>query len=134
MRLKREIIFHTQPISNNNHGEPIMNKDAIIKKLEDSLGTFKEQLEKHDGSTLSAAATGAKAGFESARAGIESAVAGFEKLKDSVMESEKGKKALENMKDYLEKLEGAVKAGDKKLSAKAVEMFEKAVNDLKKKD
>lgn len=103
-----------------------MDKATIIEKLEQGVASLREHLQKSEGSTLSAVAEGAKSGFESARAG-------FESLKTGIMENETARKALENVKEHLDDLEKAIKEGDKKMSAKAMDFLEKSVKDLKEK-
>lgn len=96
-----------------------MDKTAIIEKLEQTVGTLKEQLDKNDGSSLSAMAEGAKAGFES--------------LRGAIMGNEKARSALDSARTQMNKLEEAIREGDKKVSAKAVSMMENALHDLKEK-
>lgn len=103
-----------------------MDKSAIFEKIEKNFRTYKEQLVKHEGSTLAAMVTGAKTGLESAKNGIES-------LKETIMENEKARNTLENMKELLEKLETDIKEGDKKLSAKAVEKIESLLKEYREK-
>lgn len=103
-----------------------MDKEKLVKKLEDGVSALREQLEKNEGSALAAVASNARAGFESLRSG-------FESLKTEIMEKEAAKKAAESIKGHLEDLENAVKKGDKKMSAKAVELMEKAIKELKEK-
>jgi len=94
-----------------------MDKKTLIGKLESTVGTLKEQLDKNDGSALSAMAEGARTGFDS--------------LRGSIMGNEKARNALDSAKTQLGKLEDAIRAGDKKVSAKAVAMMENALRDLK---
>ena len=94
-----------------------MNKSQIITRLEDTVRTLKEQLDKNDGSGLSAMAVGAKAGFDN--------------LKSMIASNEKARLALDSAKIQALKLEEAIREGDKKLSAKTVVMMEKAVRELK---
>lgn len=97
-----------------------MNKETLIRKLEEGVAALREQLEKNDGSALSALASNAKAGYAT--------------LKIAVMGNEKARNALESLKGHLDSLEKAVVAGDKKMSAKAVDVLEKALADLKDKN
>ena len=94
-----------------------MNRSQLVSKLEDTVRTLKEQLDKNDGSGLSAMAVGAKAGFDS--------------LKGMIASNEKARIALDSAKIQALKLEEAIRKGDKKVSARAVDMMEKAVRDLK---
>jgi hypothetical protein len=103
-----------------------MDKTTILQKIEESIQSYKEQLGKHEGSTLSAMATGAKAGFESAMTGLE-------QLKNSVMGNEKAQKTVENIKEHMGKLEAAIKEGDKKVSARAVEKMENLLKEYREK-
>ena len=96
-----------------------MNKEALIQKMEEGVAALREQLDKNDGSALSAVASNARAGYDA--------------LKAAVMGNEKAKSALDSLKEHLDSLEKAVVAGDKKMSAKAVEVLEKALRDLKEK-
>lgn len=115
-------LCHVKPNKEKNS----MDKTVIIQKLEQGVSSLREHLEKSEGSTISAVSEGAKSAFDSARDG-------FESLKTSIMGNETAKKALENVKQYLDDLEKAVKEGDKKMSAKAMDVLEKAVKDLKEK-
>ena len=96
-----------------------MNKETLIRKMEEGVAALREQLANNDGSALSALASNAKAGYAA--------------LKVAVMGNEKARHALDSLKEHLDSLEKAVVAGDKKMSAKAVEVLEKALNDLKEK-
>jgi hypothetical protein len=75
---------------------------------------------------FSAAATGAKAG-------LENAAEGMSKLKDSLLENETARQALQRMQGELGKLETALKKGDRALSIKTLALYEKAIEELKKK-
>lgn len=96
-----------------------MYRETLIRKMEEGVAALREQLAKNDGSALSAMADSAKTGYEA--------------LRTAFMENEKARNALDSLKGHLDSLEKAIVAGDKKMSAKAVELLEKAVGELKEK-
>lgn len=116
------------PVTNHTNAQrgKTMDKSTLLSKVEESIRSYKEQLEKNEGSTLATVASGAKTGFESAWAGLE-------KLKDGFMENETAQKTLENIKEHLGKLEDAIKEGDKKVSAMAVEKVEELLKECREK-
>ena len=94
-----------------------MDKSSILRKLDDYVREFREQLEKHDGSSMTAISSNAQAAFD--------------RLKDSLKTNEHAKSALAGIREGMGKVEAALKQGDKKLSAKTLELMEKAIADLK---
>lgn len=96
-----------------------MNRETLIRKMEEGVTALREQLDKNDGSTLSAMAVNAKAGYES--------------LKSAIMENEKARDTLASLKTHLDSLEKAIVAGDRAMSAKAVGLLEKVIGELKEK-
>lgn len=90
----------------------------IADKLDRMLGSMRESLDKHDGSTLQALYSNIKDGLGN--------------VKDSLARSERAQTLLEDIKKLTEDLAAAVKAGDKKLTAKIVEALEKKVKEYKK--
>ena len=104
-----------------------MDKTALIRKMEEFVKSYREQLHEHEGSTLTAVSTNAKRLFEGARKTLADA-------RQAIMENEKAQSGLESLKEYMEKLEDAVKRGDKKMSAKTLEMMEEALHKFKTKD
>ncbi len=103
-----------------------MDKESLIQKLEERLEILRTQLDKHDGSALSAMAEGLRTGFESAKRGLEN-------LKGAIMAQDAARKTLDSLKEHMDTLERAVKEGDKKMSAKLLDMMEKTIRDLKEK-
>lgn len=102
-----------------NHGGK-MNKSDLIDKMEEYIQSYREELDKNQGSTLSALASGAKAGLES--------------IKESIMANERSKAVVDKISGYADKFEQAVKDGDRKLSAGLLEKMEKTVQDWKDND
>lgn len=96
-----------------------MNKETLIRKMEEGVTALREELDKNDGSTLNTLAANARAGYES--------------LKTTVMENEKARDTLASLKTHLDSLEKAIVAGDRNMSAKAVGLLEKVIGELKEK-
>ncbi|MDL2316143.1 hypothetical protein LJC59_03570 [Desulfovibrio sp. OttesenSCG-928-A18] len=96
-----------------------MNKTAIIEKLEGMAASLREQLDKNEGSSLSAIAGGISSLLESAKA--------------LVLGNDKARKLLEKLKEQMARFEKAVREGDKKVSASALDYFEKTLKDMKRK-
>ena len=96
-----------------------MDKASILQKLDEYVREYREQLEKHDGSSMTTISSNAQAAFE--------------RLKDSLMAHEQAKSVLAGIREGMGKVEEAFRQGDKKLSAKTLELMEKAVADLKRK-
>ena len=104
-----------------------MDKAKLIQKMEEFVQSYREQLGEYEGSTLTAVSSNAKRLFKSAKQTIMEA-------KDSVIESDKTQSGLESLKEYMEKLETAVKDGGRKMSAKALSLMEEALQKFKDKD
>ena len=96
-----------------------MDKEALVRKMEEYVRTYREQLDKNDGSSLSALADNARSSFD--------------RVKDAVMGNERARAGLESFKEHMDKLEQAFNKGDKQLSAKALTLMEEAVQNLKRK-
>ena len=96
-----------------------MNKIDLVRKMEEYVGAYRQQLDKYEGSSLSMLSNQAKNGIKA--------------LKSTVKNNEQAGKALESLREYMDKFEQAVKSGDRKVSAKAVEMMEKTLRNLKEK-
>lgn len=94
-----------------------MTKASIVKKLESIVACLREQVAKNDGSTLSAIAAGAKFGLHSVSAFIKN--------------NETAQKAIAKAQKQLTALEKAVREGDQKVSAKALDFLEKTIQELK---
>lgn len=94
-----------------------MDKAALADKLEGVIQELREELEKNEGSTLSAIGTSIKLGYES--------------LKASIMGNEATHKGLEAFKEQVEKFEEAIKKGDRQMSAKALDMMENAIKGMR---
>lgn len=97
----------------------LMDKETLVRKMEDYVRAYREQLDKNDGSSLSALADNARSTFD--------------RLKGAVMGNERARGGLESLKEHMDKLEHAVSKGDKQLSAKALTLMEEAVQNLKRK-
>lgn len=95
-----------------------MNKVDMINKVEEMVNSYREQLEKNDGSSLSALFANAKSAYHS--------------IRESVVNHDKAKAGIDSFKEHLEKLEDAAVKGDKSLSSKALGFMEDAVAELKK--
>ncbi|MDL2216398.1 hypothetical protein LJB81_01530 [Desulfovibrio sp. OttesenSCG-928-M14] len=92
-----------------------MDKQKLVKGLEEYISSFREKVDQNDGSGVAAIA-------ESARQSIAT-------MKHALMDSDKSRRALENAHEYLSKLEKAAKEGDKQLTAKLLGLLENAVKD-----
>ena len=96
-----------------------MNKIDLLRKMEEYVGAYRQQLDKYEGYSLSMLSNQAKNGIKA--------------LKKAVKNNEQADKALESLHEYMDKFEQAVKSGDRKVSTKAVEMMEKILRNLKTK-
>lgn len=96
-----------------------MNKENVIKKMEEYIQDFREQLDKNDGSSLQVLATNTRLGLD--------------RLKETVMDNDRARSGLQNIRECMEKFENAVKKGDRQMSAKALFLMEEAVQELKQK-
>lgn len=94
-----------------------MNKDTVIRKLEESLASLREALEKNEGSTLQTLAAGMKSVLDTA--------------KTHVLQNDKTKKILSESKKYLGEFEKSVKSGDQKLSASLLDRAQKWLDEYK---
>lgn len=94
-----------------------MEKTHLIKMMEEIIQSYEEHLNKNEGSTLSAIASSAKMTFE----GLKASLSGNETLKSSI----------KTFKEYMEKLEEALKNGDRQLSANVLDLMKQAVQKLK---
>lgn len=92
----------------------------IIEKLESAASSMRESLEKHDGSTLQAI-------WGNARDGLGN-------IKESISKNDKARVLLDDIKKLGEDLASAIKAGDKKLSAKILNALEKKIKEYKKEE
>lgn len=95
-----------------------MNKVDMINKVEEFVNSYREQLEKNDGSSLSVLVSNAKSAYHS--------------IRENVVNHEKAKAHLESFKEHLEKMEDAAVKGDKTLSSKILGLMEDGVAELKK--
>ena len=96
-----------------------MNKETLIKKLEDGVTSLRDVLDKHDGSTLQAIGASAKQGFDS--------------LKSAFDQNETAQKAVSEIKKHVDDLETAIRSGDKELSGKLLSAAEKKIQEYKEK-
>lgn len=96
-----------------------MDKESIMRKLDEGVGALRGLLAENEGSTLKTIASSAKQGFDS--------------LKATFKENEQVQKAVVEIKAHLDELEKSIKAGDKKLSAKLLGAAEKKIKKYKKK-
>lgn len=98
----------------------MIDKADLVRKMEEYVQAYKDQLEKNDGSSLAALS--------------DNAVTAFEGIKSKVMDNTRARAGLETFSEYIQKFEKACKEGDKQLSAKALILMEQAVQELKKKN
>ena len=96
-----------------------MDRDTVIKKLEEYAQDFREQLQKNDDSSLQVLASNTRQGVEW--------------LQQTIMNNDRAKSGLQTVKECVEKFENAVKKGDRQMSAKALFLIEEAVQELKQK-
>lgn len=96
-----------------------MDRQKIVKNIEEYLRSFRDQVEKNEGS-----------GFGALTEGAKSCLSG---LKASILENERARSAAGSLRDYAEKLEQAARKGDKQLTSKALDLMEKALRDLRAK-
>ncbi|MDL2307262.1 hypothetical protein LJC48_04455 [Desulfovibrio sp. OttesenSCG-928-C06] len=97
-----------------------MKKEELLNKLEGLVTGMREELDKHEGSTLQTISASMKSGYD----GVKSAISG----------NEKAQKFLDNMKNNFDELTKTVKAGDQKLSAKTLAALEKLIHEYKEKN
>lgn len=97
-----------------------MKKNDIISRLQTMASAMREELSKNEGSTLQTLSSAIKSSYESVRA--------------SIAESERTKKALTMAKQYLDEAGKAIKKGDCKLSAKALDALDKLLKEHKEKE
>lgn len=95
-----------------------MKKD-LMDTLEKMAAGLRQELERNDGSTLQAISSNLKQGYESVKGGIES--------------NERARKILDGIKENMEEASKAIVAGDRKLSAKALEALEKRIREYRDK-
>lgn len=96
-----------------------MNKLDLVQKLEDAINSFKQEVDKNEGSTLTTIANTISSGFDS--------------LMDSISSNKKAQKMGDALRKHLNDLEDAIIQGDKKISATAMSAMQKGVQELKKK-
>jgi len=96
-----------------------MDKQALIRKLDEGVTFLRDVIQDNDGSTLKALAASAKQGFDG--------------LKNAFEHNEKAQKAVAEIKQHMEEMEEAIKKGDKKLSAKLLAAAEKKIQKYKEK-
>ena len=96
-----------------------MNKNDLLVKMEKYVQTYRAQLEKNDGLTMSVLSSQASIGLKA--------------ITNAVKSNEHTAKALQTLREGMDKLEEAVKKGDRKVSAKALDLMEKALANLRSK-
>lgn len=96
-----------------------MDKESIIRKLDEGVDALRGLLAENEGSTLKTIASSAKQSFNS--------------LKATFKENEKAQTAIAEIKTHLDELEKSIKAGDKKLSAKLLTAAEKKIRKYREK-
>lgn len=92
----------------------------FMEKFEGAVSSMRESLEKNDGSTIQAV-------WNNLRGGLGS-------IKGRFSESERAKTLLNDIKKLGEDLAAAIKAGDKKLSAKILDTLEKKIKEYRKEE
>ena len=100
--------------------ESAMNKESIIRKAEDVVGSLREALQQNEGSTLATLASTVKQRFDSVR--------------DTIARSDKAQKVGAELKKQFDEVEAAIHKGDKKLTAKLLDAVEKKIKKHKEKD
>lgn len=96
-----------------------MRKAEFIKKIEGGINSFKQEVEKNDGSTLATIGNTIRSAFDS--------------LVETISSNKNAQKATETVKKHLGDLEDAIIKGDKKISSSAMNAMQKAFNGLKDK-
>lgn len=96
-----------------------MNKTDLIKKLEDAINSFKQEVEKNEGSTLATIGNTISSGIDS--------------LVEALSSSKKAQILSEKFNKHMNELEDAIIRGDKKISATAMSALQKGVQEIKKK-
>lgn len=96
-----------------------MNKTDLFKKLEDAINSFKQEVEKNDGSTLSTIGNTISSGIDS--------------LVGAISSNSKAQKVVDKFNKHMNELEEAIIKGDKKISATAISAIQKGMQELKKK-
>lgn len=102
-----------------------MGSNKFLDKLDKIINSAREGLEKHDGSTLQAIANNIRDGLASARSSLGG-------VKDSLSQNEKAMTLLDDVKKLGEDLGSAIKSGDKKLSAKILDLIDKKIKEYKR--
>ena len=96
-----------------------MKKSELVDKIENIILSARDELSKNEGSTLQTLTNSIKSGYESVKASLDN--------------SDKAQKVMGGVKQSMEELAQAVKAGDRKLSAKALDALEKKIREYKEK-
>lgn len=97
-----------------------MNKETLVRKMEEGVTSVRDLLNENDGSTIQAINKTVKQGFKSLKVGFT--------------ENERAQAAMAELKSKFEELEEAVISGDKKLSGKILAAVEKRINKFKAKE
>lgn len=116
---RRQAGNDTRPGAQRRNKESTKVKELLIRKMEDLLAAYREETEKHEGSTLSTVGKNAKAGLEKVKAGIKG--------------NATAQKAFEKFGAAMETFEEALKKGDRRVTAGSLHMMEKFVKELKEK-
>lgn len=94
-----------------------MNKEALVRKMEEGVASVRDLLKQNNGSTLQAISNSVKHGFDS--------------LKTAFTQNELAQKAVTEIRAKFDDLEKAVISGDKELSDKLLKAVEKKIKEYK---
>lgn len=96
-----------------------MNKESLVRKMEEGVASIRGLLNQNDGSTIQTISSTMRHGFES--------------LKTVFVQNDRAQKAVTEIKSKFEELENAVIAGDKELSKRLLDAVEKKIAEYKNK-
>jgi len=96
-----------------------MNKSDLIKKLEDAINSFKQEIERNEGSTLATIGSTLSSGIDS--------------LVETLSNSKRAQIFSDKFNKHMNEFEDAIIKGDRKISTTAMSALQKGVRELKKK-
>jgi len=94
-----------------------MNKETLVRKMEEGVASVRDLLKQNNGSTIRAISNSVKHGFDS--------------LKTAFTQNERAQKAVTEIRAKFDDLEKAVISGDKELSDKLLKTVEKKIKEYK---
>ena len=94
-----------------------MNKETLVRKMEEGVSSVRDLLKQNDGSTIQTISNSVKHGFDS--------------LKTTFTQNERAQKAVTEIRAKFDDLEEAVISGDKELSDKLLKTVEKKIKEYK---